>query len=128
MLRILLIDDSLLFLTSLTELLGLFPGVGVVGMAGNGEEGLQAARELAPDLIFVDMHLPGRLNGLQVAEQLCLLQPSIRVVMLSWHDDTEYRARAAGCGVERFVCKSNMLTKLSNILKGPLSSAEGASS
>lgn len=118
MLRTLIIDDNPRFLASMTELLSLFIGVSVVGVAQSGEEGLRAAAELAPDLVFVDIHMPG-LDGLQVTEQLRRTQPQLRVVIMSWHDDAEYRARVAASSAERFVCKSNLLTKLPAIIGGP---------
>lgn len=116
MLRTLIIDDNPLFLDSLSELLGRFPGVGVAGVARTGEAGLRAALELAPDLVFVDLSMPG-MGGMEVAAQLRRQQPQTRVVIVSWHDDAEYRARAATIGVERFVGKSDLFAELLTILK-----------
>lgn len=124
MLRALIIDDSPVFLNSMRALLGLFTGIELVGMAGNGEDGLRLATELAPDLVFVDLHMPG-LGGLQVTEQLRQHASQVRVVLISWHDDPEYRARAAAVGAERFVCKDNLLTKLPAIISGPPSLLPG---
>lgn len=120
MLITLIIDDRPLFLASFSELLGLFDGVGVAGVAGSGEEGLRMAVELAPDLVFVDLHMPG-LDGLQVTAQLLRMLPRTRVVIVSWHDDAEYRARAAAIGA---LCKSNLLTKLPAIIAGPPSPSQ----
>lgn len=125
MLRTLIIDDNPLFLASLRELLGLFAGVRLVGEARSGDEGLRRAAELVPDLVFVDMHMPD-LDGFHVTEQLRRVQPQIRVVMMSWHDDAEYRARAAVSGAERFVCKSTLLTKLPAIISGPPAALQAA--
>jgi two-component system NarL family response regulator len=118
MLRTLIIDDNPLFLDSLTELLGNFPGVSVVGTARTGAVGLRKTAELSPDLVFLDLNMPG-LGGMQVAEQLSELYPQLRVVIVSWHDDTEYRARAAAIGVERFVCKSDLFAELLTIINAP---------
>lgn len=122
MLRTLIIDDNPLFLTSLSQLLGLFPGVSVVAVACDGEEGLRVAAEVVPDLVFVDLHMPG-LGGLEVATQLRQSRPQTRVVVMSWHEDSEYRKRVAAVGAERFVCKGNLLTKLPVIVSGPIATS-----
>lgn len=125
MLRTLLIDDNPLFLDSLCWLLGNFSGVSVVGMARSGALGLYKARALSPDLVFVDLNMPG-MDGMAVAEKMLARHPRTRIVIVSWHDDREYRARAAAIGVERFVCKNDLFAELPGILEMPPSSRSGA--
>ena len=126
MLRTLIIDDNLLFLDTLSELLGRFEGVRVVGVASNGQEGLRAASELVPDLVFVDLKMPG-VGGFQVAARLRWQQPLTRVVVVSLHDDAEYRARAMEVGAERFVSKNDLFSELPHII-GAAALSPGASS
>lgn len=125
MLRTLIIDDNLLFLDTLSELLGRFEGVCVVGVASNGQEGLRAAAELVPDLVFVDMKMPV-VGGFEVTARLRWQQPLTRVVIVSLHDDPEYRARALEIGAERFVSKNDLFKELPNII-GVAPSSPGAS-
>lgn len=125
MLRTILIDDNPAFLASFKELLGSFPAVQVVAVLGDGEQGLRAVAELAPDLVFLDMVMPG-LSGMQVAAQLQRCQAPVRVVMMSLQDDESHRARAAALGVARFVCKNDLFDELPAILGGmPTESGDG---
>ncbi len=127
MLRVLVVDDSPLFLESFCALLERYPGVAVVATAPNGDDGLRAAAALGPDLVFVDLSMPG-LGGLRMAAQLRGQHPEMRVVMVSLHDDEEYRAQAAVVGVERFVGKFDLFKDLPSILADPpaLPEAHGA--
>lgn len=126
MLRTLIIDDNPLFIDSLTELLGHFPGVSVVGVARNGAVGLRQTMVLKPDLVFVDQNMPG-MSGMEVAAQLQQQQSPTRIIIISWHDDAEYRARAAAIGVDRFICKTDLFSELLSILKIPASAPITAS-
>lgn len=116
MVRTLIIDDNHIVLEALSKLLLRFPGVSVAGMASNGKDGLLAAENLVPDLVLVDLKMPD-MNGLEVASILRQKHPAMRVVIISMHDDDEYRARAAAIGVERFVCKNDLLSGLLHIFR-----------
>lgn len=122
MLRILLIDDNRHFLDSMSELLGCFPAANVIGTANCGETGLRCAAELSPDLVFVDLHMPG-ISGLEVAEHVNQRQPHIQVVLVSAFDeDYEYQKRAAAIGIERFVLKGNLFSEVQDILTQAMNS------
>lgn len=69
MLRALLCDDERLTLERLADMIGRPPGVGVVALAANGDEALAAVAEHRPDLVFLDIEMPG-LDGFDVVEQL----------------------------------------------------------
>lgn len=118
MLRALIIDDNPLFQEAIGELLGRFSGVEVAGMASDGASGLQACAELAPDMVFVDLNMPG-MNGLEVARQLQQQAAATRVIIVSLHDGVEYRRRAAAVGAERFICKYDLFAELLAVLGSP---------
>lgn len=69
MISALIVEDSRLARRELTELLKVFPQIDIVGEAGGGEQALSMIRELNPDLIFLDIHLPG-MSGFEILEQL----------------------------------------------------------
>ena len=113
--RVLTIDDNPLFLTVMNDLLARFPNVHMVGSAINGIEGLAAARALEPDMVIVDMKMPG-LSGLEVAEQLHRERPDVRVVLISFMDGEACQASAAAAGAESFICKKDLFSRLPAIL------------
>ena len=78
MLRAILIDDSPTFLVAFGELLRTFPGVQVVATLNDGKEGLRAAAELAPDIVFVDMVMPGT-NGMGMRSGISSINRSMDV-------------------------------------------------
>lgn len=118
MLRALIIDDNPLFQEAIGELLCRFSGVEVAGTANDGASGLQACAELAPDLVFVDLNMPG-MNGLEVTRELRQQNRPTRVIIVSLHDGAEYRSRAAAAGAERFICKYDLFAELLAILGNP---------
>jgi len=81
--------------------------------AANGVETLQKVTSLAPDLIFMDIHLPGE-NGLELTRRIKTQHPHIKIVILTVFNLPEYRQAAAQYAVEDFVIKG--LTPLSEIV------------
>jgi CheY-like chemotaxis protein len=80
--RVLVVDDSSTFLSTLCSLLQDDPNVGLVTGARSGLEALAAVEQLHPDLVFIDLQLP-ELNGLEVTARLHSRFPDIRVVMMT---------------------------------------------
>ncbi len=113
-LRVLIIDDSHLLRERISELIGKLPGIEVVGSAPNVERGLQMIDELAPDVLTVDVRLPGR-SGLKLVEELAA-RPShpVMIVLTAY---PEFRARALQSGADFFVGKASELYRLPKILE-----------
>ncbi|MBI4083480.1 MAG: response regulator [Candidatus Lambdaproteobacteria bacterium] len=82
MIRVLIVDDSMLARKSIEAALAEAPGVQVVGMAGNGEEGLQKMAALKPSLVTCDIEMPV-MDGIQMLMQLRKHFPQVKVIMLS---------------------------------------------
>jgi DNA-binding NarL/FixJ family response regulator len=98
--RVLLVDDQSLFREGLRTLLSVQPGFEVVGEAADGEEALQLAAALKPDVVLMDVRMPV-LDGVAATRRLHTSQPDCRVIVLTTFDDDEYvfeglRAGAAG--------------------------------
>src|SRR5437867_5029821 len=87
--RILLADDHILVRAGIRALLEGLEGVTVVAEAGNGNEVLELARTHRPDVVLLDISMPG-LGGLEASAQLKQELPEARVVMLSMHANEEY--------------------------------------
>jgi DNA-binding NarL/FixJ family response regulator len=109
--KILLVDDSQAFLTAVRRFIHSMNGVEVVGQAHDGLEALAMAAKLMPDLMLLDISMP-ELNGLEVAKQMQAWPQSPRIVFLSMHDNTGYRAAAQEVGAVGFLYKPNVTAEL----------------
>lgn len=105
-LRALVIEDSLVFQKIMAEVLRSLPGVESVDVAGRGADGLAIASKQAPDVVFLDLHLPD-MDGLAVLEQLKSRWPRLRVVVVSGLsvDCAELTITALSRGAQQFVRK-----------------------
>lgn len=100
---ILLVDDHPVFRRGLAFLLST-AGYDIVGEASSGTEAIDAVRELAPDLVVLDLGLP-ELHGIHVAERLLAAQPALPVLVVEMYDDDQSVRRALDVGVAGYVLK-----------------------
>jgi len=113
--RVLLADDHALVRAGIRSLLEHIEGVEVVGEAGDGHEALRLAAALKPDVVLLDIALPG-LNGLEVAERLT--HGGHRgVVLVSMHATEEHVRQALSIGVAGYVMKDSSTTDLEAALR-----------
>jgi len=106
MLRVLIVEDNLIFREAFKNRLNdHFPSM-VVKEASNADDALQKVDEDRPDLIFMDVRLPGA-NGLQLTKKIKRDLPGIRIAILTDYDLIEYRQAAAEYGADRFFVKSS---------------------
>lgn len=115
-LKILLVDDNPTFMAAAVQFLTALPNTQLVGQAYDGREALTKSEQLKPDLILLDISMPG-MNGLEVAR--CLQEQShpASVVFLTMHDCAGYRMAAASLGVAGFVGKGNLAVELPPIIE-----------
>ncbi len=102
--RILLADDHTLVLAGLRKLIDSFDGVTVVGVASDGLELIELAQGLKPDLVLMDISMPG-LNGLEATARLTRSMPKIKVLILSMHQSEEYVRQALRSGASAYLLK-----------------------
>ena len=114
--RILLADDHALVRAGIRALLEGLDGVGVVAEAGNGAEVLALAREHRPDVVLLDISMPG-MSGLEASAQLRRELPEVRVVMLSMHANEEYVLQALRAGAVGYLLKDSATAELEIALK-----------
>jgi DNA-binding NarL/FixJ family response regulator len=103
--RVLLADDHVMVRRGLRLVLDAEPDLDVVAEASDGLEALALARQYEVDLAVLDVSMPRR-TGLQVAAQLIALQPELRVLMLSMHDNEQYLFAALKAGASGYVLKT----------------------
>lgn len=108
---VLLVDDNLTFLNIATRFLREYADVLVVGTACKGEEALARASALRPQIILLDLAMPG-MAGLDVIPHLRAALPEAGIVVLTMLDRVSYRPVALAAGANDFVSKAAMITDL----------------
>ena len=104
---LLLIDDNALFLHHATRFLNRKAGLLVVTTAQNGPDGVAKARLHQPDLVLLDLSMPGQ-SGFETIPQLKKVAPHVRIIVLTMLDGEAYRERALRCGADAYVTKATM--------------------
>ena len=104
MIKVLIVDDIPETREHLTRLLGLEEGIDVSGGAGSGEEAIQMALDLRPDVIVMDINMPG-MDGVAAAEIISQRLPTSPIVMMSVHGEAEQLKRSLVAGAREFLVK-----------------------
>jgi DNA-binding NarL/FixJ family response regulator len=102
--RVLIADDQKIVREGLVSLIGLLPGITVVGAATDGEDAVRLALELEPDVVLMDLNMP-RCNGVEATERLRGLRPGVRVVVLTTYSDDAWVFSALQAGALGFLTK-----------------------
>ena len=102
--RVLLADDHALVRAGLRSLLDRVSDIEVVGEAADGPEAVALARTMTPDVMLIDIAMPG-LNGLEAAARIRDELPDVRIILLSMHANEEYVMRALKIGVSGYLLK-----------------------
>ena len=115
--NVLIVEDNLTFRHALAEILQVqFPGM-AIAQAGNAMEGMEKMNVFNPDLVFMDIRLPGE-NGLEVARKIKMERPDIVVIILTSYDLPEYRDVALKYGANHFIVKgSSTFEEISSLIK-----------
>jgi len=104
--RVLIVDDQEPFRLAARMVVELTDGFDVVGEAESGEASVAMAAELEPDLVLMDVNLPG-INGLDATRQILAASDDVIVLLLSTYEEAEYAPRAAECGAAAYIPKSS---------------------
>jgi DNA-binding NarL/FixJ family response regulator len=102
--RVLVVDDQQLVREGLVALLGLLDGVTVVGQAGDGAEAVRLAGETSPQVVLMDLRMPG-MDGVAATAELKRRQPETGVLVLSTYADDESIANAVLAGARGYLTK-----------------------
>ena len=102
--RVLLVDDQCLFRVGLETLLSVHRDIEVVGQASNGQEAVEVAAQVQPDVVLMDVRMP-ILNGVRATRRLKRALPQCRVIVLTTFDDDEYVFDALRAGAVGYLLK-----------------------
>lgn len=109
--RILIADDHGVLRAGLRALLNSQPGLEVIGEAADGPTALRQALELRPDIVLLDLSMPG-LDGIQVTRQLKQACPEVRALILTGHEDESLLREAIHAGALGYIVKRAVETEL----------------
>jgi DNA-binding NarL/FixJ family response regulator len=102
--RVLLVDDQPLLRLGFRLVIDAEPGLSVVGEAGDGEQAVALAKELAPDVVLMDVRMPG-IDGIEATARLVAANPDSRVIILTTFDLDDYAFAALRAGASGFLLK-----------------------
>jgi two-component system, NarL family, invasion response regulator UvrY len=103
---VLIVDDQAPFRTVARTVVSLAPGFTVTGEAASGEEAVEVALAITPDVVLMDINLPG-IDGIEATRQIVEALPSTKVILLSTYDADSLPAEASTCGAARYVHKED---------------------
>jgi two-component system, NarL family, response regulator LiaR len=106
--RVLIVDDQEFMRAGLRTVLARRGEVEVVGEAGDGEEGVRLCRELAPDLVLMDIEMPG-LDGIGATRRIKAEMPSTIILVLTAHTGSEFLLEAVAAGAAGYLLKENAM-------------------
>jgi DNA-binding NarL/FixJ family response regulator len=104
--RVLIVDDQEPFRQAAQMVVDIADGFEVAGQAETGEAGVEAARELKPDLVLMDVNLPG-IEGTEATRRILAESPDVVVFLVSTYEPAEYEPKAAECGAAAYIPKSS---------------------
>lgn len=121
--RVLIVDDHPMVAEGIKSLLESYEDLEVVGTFGNAQDAVDRAAALAPDVILMDLNMPG-LSGLNTTEMILEKQPDTRIVILSMHDSPEYISTALSHGARGYILKDVPTEEIYTAIKTVMAGAE----
>ena len=119
--RVLLVDDHEIARRGIRSVLTSDASLAVVSEAADGEEAVKRTEELRPDIILLDITLPG-ISGIQAARRIRTVSPESRIIFLSQHDSIQIAKDALSVGAQGYVVKSDagrdLLKAIQTVLEG----------
>jgi DNA-binding NarL/FixJ family response regulator len=104
--RVLVVDDHVVIRRGIQDIVRAWPGWEICGEAGSGEEAVRLTAELKPDMVLMDISMPG-MGGLEATRIICTRSPEIKVLLLTLHDSPEWVRTALRAGARGYLLKSD---------------------
>lgn len=114
--RVLIVDDIQETRDNLKKLLYFEDDIEIIGSAANGREGVEQASALKPDIVLMDINMPG-MDGIQASELISQQDPNVQVVMMSVQGEADYLRRSMLAGAREFLIKPFSSEELANSLR-----------
>jgi len=114
--RIVMADDHAIVREGLKRIVSSIEGMEVIGEAGNGTEVMQRVRELAFDVLVLDLSMPGR-SGMELIKLVRAERPQLRILVLSMHQELQYAVRAIKNGASGYLTKESAPAQLEQAIR-----------
>jgi len=115
-LKVILVDDHQLFREGLKLLLGNFKYIVSIKEASNGKDFLELLKEDRPDIVFMDINMPG-VDGIEATRLALQSEPSLNIIGLSMYADEDYYTRMIDAGAKGFVLKNSSIHEVETAIK-----------
>lgn len=124
MIRVILVDDHPVVRSGIRHLLEKTSDIVVVGESGEGSEALRLIDELAPDVVLLDMEMPGQ-TGIEIARQLQAANSPVRILAISAYDDEHYILALLSSGAAGYLTKDEAPERIHEAVRGVARGEEG---
>lgn len=122
MIKLCIVDDHAVVRSGLRMLLSDQEDIEIVGEASEGDEAIQVALQLRPDVVLMDLNMPHGKDGMTATKDIKQLLPEIAILILTMHDDDEYLFRAIHAGASGYILKNaphhELLTAIRTVAAG----------
>ncbi len=117
MTTVLIVDDLISIREFLKVSLSSEPDIQVVGLAENGDMAIAKAEQHQPDIILMDINMPGEIDGIQATERITQRFPQIKVLLLTTQDDKEQLDRSLKAGSRGYILKNTSIKDITNVIR-----------
>jgi DNA-binding NarL/FixJ family response regulator len=117
MIRVAIVDDHDLVREGIRALLQQDPLLEIVGETGDGQEAIRMAERLKPDVMLMDVYLPGGIGGLEATEAIVSSSPDVKVIILTQYENREYIRRALRIGARGYLLKRSLAAQLREAIR-----------
>lgn len=114
--KVMITDDHKMVREGIKQLLELNDSISVVGMASDGDECISVLESKKPDLLLLDINMPGK-NGLEIIEEIKKLNFNVKIILLTVHNEVDYLLKAVEIGADGYVLKDSGSAELVNAIE-----------
>ena len=113
--KIFIVDDSALVRERIIAMISEHPGIEIIGQAKNAPEGIKSILELKPDMVILDIRMPGG-NGIEVLNKIKKIKPAPTIIILTNYPYPQYRKKCMEAGADYFFDKSTEFNKIIEVI------------
>ena len=114
--KVLVVDDHAIMRDGIRALIDIYDDIEIVGEASEGKEAIEKARELAPDVVVMDLAMPG-MDGLEATRRISKRNPAVKVLVLTQYDNKEYILSSIKAGAAGYVPKRALGSELISAIR-----------